>query len=138
MKRILIKIVLKAVILIACLIPVSLTGYAVFNHFAQKSEAQQTYVALNDQQNKHKIIFFYRDTCSTCRTIYKLVYMQKLVARNVVMVNLDMPENRTYINQYNLVSVPTLVVGKHQYSGTDVKKIKELFKSAPKLLNQEG
>lgn len=39
---------------------------------------------------------------------------------------MNQPQNRQYIQKYQLTSVPTLIHGKQRYSGTNQQRIKQI------------
>lgn len=74
-----------------------------------------------------KTLFFYRDDCSDCQSIFHHVYWKNVFNDNVQFINMNQSKNRKYISEYDLTSVPTFIKESERYSGTDVKKIDEIM-----------
>lgn len=74
-----------------------------------------------------KVTFFYRDDCSDCKEVFPTVYWHHFFNRNVQFVNLNQEQNRTYIDQYTIHSVPTLIYQNEAYAGTDREEIKHIL-----------
>ena len=73
-----------------------------------------------------QILFFYRDDCSDCQSIFHQIYWHNAINHNIVLINMNQPQNRQYIQKYQLTSVPTLIYGKQRYTGTNQQRIKQI------------
>lgn len=71
-----------------------------------------------------KINFFYRDDCKDCKKIFNQIYLHNFFHRDIQFVNLNQKQNRKYIEDYNIRSVPTFIYQNNAYAGTNKKKLK--------------
>lgn len=88
-------------------------------------ERQQTVVHL--KENEPKKIVFYRDDCSDCQSIFPFLYYRNIIKNDLVFVNLNQEKNRSYITEYQLKSVPTIVTKEAQYAGTNKSTLEKLL-----------
>ncbi|WDT52518.1 thioredoxin family protein (plasmid) [Lactiplantibacillus plantarum] len=117
----LIKRVGKALAVIVVVLAVSgFAGHQYVNHV----EKQRPVVTL--AKHSDKVLFFYRDDCPDCQSIFHQIYWHNVIGRNIIFINMNQPKNRHYIQQYQLTSVPTLIHGKQRYTGTNQKRIKQI------------
>lgn len=117
----LIKWVGKALAVIVVVLAVSgFAGHQYVNHV----EKQRPVVTL--AKHLEKVLFFYRDDCPDCQAIFHRIYWHNVINHNVVFINMNQSQNRHYIQQYQLTSVPTLIHGKQRYTGTNQKRIKQI------------
>lgn len=117
----LIKRVGKALAVIVVVLAVSgFTGHQYVNHV----EKQRSVVTL--AKHPEKVLFFYRDDCPDCQSIFHQIYWHNAISHNIVLINMNQPQNRHYIQKYQLTSVPTLIHGKQRYSGTNQQRIKQI------------
>lgn len=117
----LIKWVGKALAVIVVVLAVSgFAGHQYVNHV----EKQRPVVTL--AKHPEKVLFFYRDDCPDCQSIFHQIYWHNAISHNIVLINMNQPQNRHYIQQYQLTSVPTLIHGKQRYTGTNQKRIKQI------------
>ncbi|MBU7495118.1 thioredoxin family protein [Lactiplantibacillus pentosus] len=117
----LIKRVGKALAVIVVVLAVSgFTGHQYVNHV----EKQRPVVTL--AKHPEKVLFFYRDDCPDCQAIFHQIYWHNAISHNIVLINMNQPQNRHYIQQYQLTSVPTLIHGKQRYTGTNQQIIKQI------------
>lgn len=117
----LIKWVGKALAVIVVVLAVSgFAGRQYVNHV----EKQRPVVTL--AKHPEKVLFFYRDDCPDCQAIFHRIYWHNVISHNVVFINMNQSQNRHYIQQYQLTSVPTLIHGKQRYTGTNQKRIKQI------------
>lgn len=117
----LIKWVGKALAVIVVVLAVSgFAGHQYVNHV----EKQRPVVTL--AKHPEKVLFFYRDDCPDCQSIFHQIYWHNVISHNVVFINMNQSQNRHYIQQYQLTSVPTLIHGKQRYTGTNQKRIKQI------------
>lgn len=117
----LIKRVGKVLAVIVVVLAVSgFAGHQYINHI----EKQRPVVTLTKYSKK--VLFFYRDDCSDCQSIYHQIYWHNAFHHNVVFINMNQPENRHFIQKYQLKSVPTLIHGQRRYSGTKQAQIKRI------------
>lgn len=117
----LIKRVSKALAVIVVVLAVSgFTGHQYVNHV----EKQRPVVTL--AKHPEKVLFFYRDDCPDCQAIFHRIYWHNVISHNIILINMNQPKNRHYIQQYQLTSVPTLIHGKQRYAGTKQSQIKRI------------
>lgn len=117
----LIKRVGKALAVIVVVLAVSgFTGHQYVNHV----EKQRSVVTL--AKHPEKVLFFYRDDCPDCQSIFHQIYWHNVISHNIVLINMNQPQNRHYIQKYQLTSVPTLIHGKQRYTGTNQQRIKQI------------
>lgn len=117
----LIKWVGKVLAVIVVVLAVSgFAGHQYVNHV----EKQRPVVTL--AKHPEKVLFFYRDDCPDCQAIFHRIYWHNVISHNVVFINMNQSQNRHYIQQYQLTSVPTLIHGKQRYTGTNQKRIKQI------------
>lgn len=64
-----------------------------------------------------KFILFYRKDCSDCKELLEKKG-QEIHQKDMLLVDLTEKANQKYQEEYGLVSVPTLFVGKKEYIGT--------------------
>ncbi|MEJ6358508.1 thioredoxin family protein [Lactiplantibacillus plantarum] len=117
----LIKRVGKALAVIVVVLAVS--GF-IGHRYVNYVEKQQPVVTLAKHANK--VLFFYRDDCPDCQAIFHRIYWHNVISHNVVFINMNQSQNRHYIQQYQLTSVPTLIHGKQWYAGTKPSQIKRI------------
>ena len=117
----LIKRVGKALAVIVVVLAVS--GFA-SHQYVNHVEKQRSVVTLAKHANK--VLFFYRDDCPDCQSIFHQIYWHNVISRNIIFINMNQPKNRHYIQQYQLTSVPTLIHGKQRYTGTNQQRIKRI------------
>lgn len=48
--------------------------------------------------------------------------------RDIEFINLNQEKNRKYIDEYNIHTVPTFIYKNKAYAGTNMDKIKELWR----------
>lgn len=90
-------------------------------------EQSQNYVSLAEI-NEEKMLFFYKEDCQECRSIFPLIYARNLFYRDILFINLNEQNNKNvYKEKYDIVVVPTFIKNNKRYSGTDYKKIQVLF-----------
>ena len=117
----LIKRVGKALAVIVVVLAVSgFTGHQYVNHV----EKQRSVMTL--AKHPEKVLFFYRDDCPDCQSIFHQIYWHNAISHNIVLINMNQPQNRHYIQKYQLTSVPTLIHGKQRYTGTNQQRIKQI------------
>lgn len=78
------------------------------------------------EKNEPEIVVFYRSDCSTCKKVYpKITVKAAQDFKNPRFVNLAGKQNRKYIKQYKIKSVPTTINLKtnKRYSGSNLEKI---------------
>ena len=117
----LIKRVGKALAVIVVVLAVGgFTGHQYVNHV----EKQRPVVTL--AKHPKKVLFFYRDDCPDCQAIFHRIYWHNVISHNIILINMNQPKNRHYIQQYQLTSVPTLIHDKQRYAGTKQSQIKRI------------
>lgn len=108
--RILLSFVLSFFILISCFIT-SMNRY------------EQANRDVDIQGNQSKVIVFYRDDCAACQKVFPILYVRNLLLNDLLFVNMNSEQNRHYVEEYSLRTVPTFIKGSRMYRGTDLKKI---------------
>lgn len=78
-------------------------------------------------QNESKKIVFYRDDCPDCQKIFRQLYFHNTVHNDTIFVNLNREENRKYIDNYQIESVPTILNQGSRYEGTNKQKIRKIL-----------
>lgn len=116
-----IKRVGKALAVIVVVLGVG--GFA-SHQYVNHVEKQRPIVIL--AKHPKKVLFFYRDDCPDCQAIFHRIYWHNVISHNVVFINMNQSQNRHYIQQYQLTSVPTLIHGKQRYAGTKPSQIKRI------------
>lgn len=117
----LIKRVGKALAVIVVVLAVSgFAGHQYVNHV----EKQRSIVTL--AKHSDKVLFFYRDDCPDCQSIFHQIYWHNAISHNIILINMNQPKNRHYIQKYQLTAVPTLIHGKQRYTGTNQQRIKQI------------
>ncbi|WP_436644917.1 thioredoxin [Latilactobacillus sakei] len=117
----LIKRVGKALAVIVVISAVSrFAGHQYVNHV----EKQLSIVTL--AKHSDKVLFFYRDDCPDCQSIFHQIYWHNAISHNIILINMNQPKNRHYIQKYQLTAVPTLIHGKQRYTGTNQQRIKQI------------
>ncbi|MEJ1319477.1 thioredoxin family protein [Latilactobacillus sakei] len=117
----LIKRVGKALAVIVVVLAVG--GFA-SHQYVNHVEKRRPIVTL--AKHPKKVLFFYRDDCPDCQAIFHRIYWHNVISHNVVFINMNQSQNRHYIQQYQLTSVPTLIHGKQRYAGTKQSQIKQI------------
>ena len=117
----LIKRVGKSLAVIVVVLAVS--GF-IGHRYVNYVEKQQPVVTLAKHANK--VLFFYRDDCPDCQAVFHQIYWHNVISHNIVLINMNQPQNRQYIQKYQLMSVPTLIHGKQRYTGTNQQRIKRI------------
>ncbi|ARW18687.1 thioredoxin [Pediococcus pentosaceus] len=117
----LIKRVGKALAVIVVVLAVSgFAGHQYVNHV----EKQRSIVTL--AKHSDKVLFFYRDDCPDCQAIFHHIYWHNVISHNIILINMNQPQNRHYIQKYQLTAVPTLISGNQRYVGTKQSQIKRI------------
>lgn len=117
----LIKKVSKALAVIVVILAVlGFAGHSYVNHV----EKEKTVVTL--AKHPKKVLFFYRDDCPDCQAIFHQIYWHNAISHNIVLINMNQPQNRHYIQKYQLTSVPTMISGNQRYVGTKQSQIKRI------------
>ncbi|MCW0154742.1 thioredoxin domain-containing protein (plasmid) [Lactiplantibacillus pentosus] len=117
----LIKKVSKALAVIVVILAVlGFAGHSYVNHV----EKEKTVVTL--AKHPKKVLFFYRDDCPDCQAIFHQIYWHNAISHNIILINMNQPKNRHYIQKYQLTAVPTLISGNQRYVGTKQSQIKRI------------
>jgi thiol-disulfide isomerase/thioredoxin len=117
----LIKKVSKALAVIVVILAVlGFAGHSYVNHV----EKEKTVVTL--AKHSDKVLFFYRDDCPDCQAIFHQIYWHNVISHNIILINMNQPKNRHYIQKYQLTAVPTLISGNQRYVGTKQSQIKRI------------
>ena len=113
---------------IAVLILIVGIGYLAGSvHIKQQMQKREVVNVTNSEDQK---ILFYRDDCPDCRKVFPSLFIKNFLEQELIFVNLNQPENRKYIQQYQLKEVPTVINGKNSYSGIDMGKIEHILKNS--------
>lgn len=91
----------------------------------QKQEQDRSVVVIS--ADEERALVFYKDDCSDCQRVFPMLYKENKSQDNLVFVNLNQQENKKYILEYQLQTVPTIVTSTNRYAGTDTKKIQEIL-----------
>ena len=114
------KIIKTLAILAVLAIMVIFIGHNYINTIEKRREIVQI------PKDTKQTLFFYRDDCSDCQSIFHQIYWHNAINHNIVLINMNQPQNRQYIQKYQLTSVPTLIYGKQRYTGTNQQRIKQI------------
>lgn len=95
--------------------------------YIKYKEAQSDPVYL-DESSQEKIVF-YRNDCRDCKKIMPYLIRHNFLYHDLTFVNMNNKENKRYIKEYDLASVPTIISHKQRYAGTDKSKIKTIIMS---------
>lgn len=118
---ILIKRVGEVLAVIVVVLAVSaFAGHQYVNHV----EKQRPIVTL--AKHPKKVLFFYRDDCPDCQSIFHRIYWHNVLSQNIILINMNQPKNWHFIQKYQLTAVPTLIHGKQRYTGTNQQRIKQI------------
>ncbi|BDX42666.1 MULTISPECIES: thioredoxin domain-containing protein [Enterococcus] len=123
MKRQTFNKIIKTLAIVAVIaFMVIFVGHNYINTIEKRQETVQI------PKDTKKTLFFYRDDCSDCQSIFHQVYWRdKLTNQDVLFINMNQPANRKYIEKYNLTAVPTFINADNQrYSGTNLDKIEKV------------
>ena len=111
-------------ILAPLVVMVAAIGYIGHNYINYVEKKREPVVI---QKNTHKVLFFYRDDCSDCQSIFHQVYWKNMMNHDIEFINMNEVSNRQYIKQYDLVSVPTFIHEDNRYSGTNMDEVKKVI-----------
>ena len=111
----------KALAVIVVILTVS--GFA-SHQYVNYVEKQRPIVTL--AKHSDKVLFFYRDDCPDCQAIFHQIYWHNVISHNIILINMNQPKNRHYIQKYQLTAVPTLISGNQRYVGTKQSQIKRI------------
>ncbi|WPD51868.1 thioredoxin (plasmid) [Lactococcus lactis] len=106
-------------------IVIALTGFLLLGLNFYRTEHSQVPIKSID---KDKIQLFYRDDCPDCKKIFKQIYLHNLIKQDIQFINLKPINNRHYIDEYTIHTVPTFIHKNKTYAGTQKEKIKEILK----------
>ena len=107
-------------VIVVILAVLGFAGHSYVNHV----EKEKTVVAL--AKHSDKVLFFYRDDCPDCQAIFHQIYWHNVISHNIILINMNQPKNRHYIQKYQLTAVPTLISGNQRYVGTKQSQIKRI------------
>lgn len=111
----------KALAVIVVILAVS--GFA-SHQYVNYVEKQRPIMTLT--KHSDKVLFFYRDDCPDCQSIFHQIYWHNVISHNIILINMNQPKNRHYIQQYQLTSVLILIHGNQRYAGTKQSQIKRI------------
>ena len=117
----LIKRVGKALAVIVVVLAVG--GFA-SHQYVNHVEKQLSIVTL--AKHSDKVLFFYRDDCPDCQSIFHQIYWHNAISHNIILINMNQLQNRHYVQKYQLTSGPTMIHGKQRYTGTNQQRIKQI------------
>lgn len=98
-----------------------------FFFISKKDELKNTDIRISKITANNNILVFYEDSCSDCQKVYPLLYLNKLINKRVILINLNGKRNKQYIREYGLTSVPTIIHGNQEYSGTKIEEILKII-----------
>lgn len=81
-------------------------------------------------ENTDKVLFFYRDDCPDCESIFKQVYLHDVLEKDVIFINTNNPANRKEAIKRRVKTVPSFIRKKQFYEGTEREKIKEILEES--------
>ncbi|KAF0378062.1 thioredoxin [Pediococcus acidilactici] len=110
-------------VLAVIVVVLAISGFA-GHQYVNHVEKQLSIVTL--AKHSDKVLFFYRDDCPDCQSIFHQIYWHNVISHNIVLINMNQPQNRHYIQKYQLTAVPTLIHGKQRYTGTNQQRIKQI------------
>lgn len=90
---------------------------------SNKYATNQNTVLLSKNEEKNKVLFFYKPSCPDCKKVITPIYLFNQMTHKVIFINLSNVGNYGYIGQFNLKSVPTLIYNNHRYAGTNIKRV---------------
>lgn len=99
---------------ILILIPISLLLITLIHIYFDSLESSQ--VVDQSTMNHASNLLFIRKDCHECE---ELLLKEKSNLKKMLIIDLSIKENRKYIEQYGIISVPTLFVNQHEYMGVD-------------------
>ena len=109
---------------LAVIVVILAVGSFASHQYVNYVEKQRPVVTL--AKHSDKVLFFYRDDCPDCQAIFHQIYWHNVISHNIILINMNQPKNRHYIQKYQLTSVPTLIHGKQRYVGTKQSQIKRI------------
>lgn len=77
-----------------------------------------------------KVLFFYRDDCPDCESIFKKVYIHDVLKKDVIFINTNNPANRQEAIKRRIKKVPSFIRKKQFYEGTERDKINEILEES--------
>lgn len=109
---------------LAVIVVVSAVSSFASHQYVNHVEKQRPVVTL--AKHSDKVLFFYRDDCPDCQAIFHQIYWHNVISHNIILINMNQPKNRHYIQKYQLTAVPTLISGNQRYVGTKQSQIKRI------------
>lgn len=109
---------------LAVIVVVSAVSSFASHQYVNHVEKQRPVVTL--AKHPKKALFFYRDDCPDCQAIFHQIYWHNVISHNIILINMNQPKNRHYIQKYQLTAVPTLISGNQRYVGTKQSQIKRI------------
>lgn len=85
---------------------------------------------ITKQIAREQTLFFYRPDCPDCQKVLPTLKNYSLFHRDIVFINMNLKDNKSYIEKYELTQVPTFIKGNTRYEGTSLKKIKKLMEES--------
>ncbi|USI64387.1 thioredoxin (plasmid) [Lactococcus lactis subsp. lactis] len=105
-------------------IVIALTGFLLLGLNFYRTEHSQVPIKSID---KDKIQLFYRDDCPDCKKIFKQIYLHNLIKQDIQFINLKPINNRHYIDEYNIHTVPTFIHKNKAYAGTNTAHLNKFL-----------
>ena len=97
-------------------------GFIVYDrHQTESSKAVITTI------KEDKINFFYRDDCKDCKKVFNQVYLHNLIKQDIQFINLKQINNRHYIDEYTIHTVPTFIYKNKAYAGTNTAHLNKFL-----------
>ncbi|MGM0020252.1 hypothetical protein IGK80_001131 [Enterococcus sp. DIV0609] len=78
-------------------------------------------VVLSKEDSRIKV--FYREDCKSCQQLYPQLYWHNVWYQDLLFVNLSVPANRKYIQEYQLKKVPTFVFEKKRLISSEKEEV---------------
>lgn len=97
-------------------------GAVIFSYVSKTSTEKSKSQALPQSKD---ILYFYSDTCHWCQKQKPIV--EELEKEGVKFKYMNIGENRDLINQYNVESTPTFILGDKRLEGYKSKDVLKKF-----------
>lgn len=81
---------------------------------------------INLVENCEKILVFYREDCADCQKVMPQLIRHNLFHQDFIFINMNNSENRHFIKEYELSSVPAFVYKEAHYEGLEKESIKKM------------
>ncbi len=93
----------KALAVIVVILAVSgFAGHQYVNHV----EKQRPIVTL--AKHSDKVLFFYRDDCPDCQSIFHQIYWHNVISHNIILINMNQPKESAIYSKISINVSPNL------------------------------